>query len=272
MNFGLQNLDPQNLGAFSRNITFNQTSYDQYLKYHSGPYAAGKTHGLVFLALQHFTSTYKQIVNNVRSQVAVNFLPAIYKKDKRLLAGYEKQREILMRQYLEVDAAVGEIVIAPWGLTCIAHHKPLSRGTIMLNKTHPEAYPVVQWNTFQNPVDADVMVALTRYTRKHWARPELAVYKPVETAPGPQCQTDEEIIQCSIKEETLKATSAHLSGSCSMMPEDLGGCVGDDLLVYGVKHLSIVDASIMPMIPATHLQATLYAIAEKAADLIKKRA
>jgi hypothetical protein len=37
MNFGLQNLDPQNLGAFSRNITFNQTSYDQYLKYHSGP-------------------------------------------------------------------------------------------------------------------------------------------------------------------------------------------------------------------------------------------
>jgi choline dehydrogenase-like flavoprotein len=272
MNFGLQNLNPQNLGAFSRNETFNQTSYDQYLKNRSGPYAAGKTHGLVFLALKHFTSTFKQIVDNVRSQVAVNFLPAIYQKDKRLLAGYEKQREILMRQYLEVDAAVGEIVIAPWGLTCIAHHKPLSRGTITLNHTHPKAYPIVQWNTFQNPVDADVMVALTRYTRKHWARPELAAYKPVETAPGPQCQTDEEIIQCSIKEGTLQATSAHPSGRCSMMTEDLGGCVGDDLLVYGIKHLSIVDASIMPMIPATHLQATLYAVAEKAADLIKKRA
>jgi hypothetical protein len=273
MNFDLhQNLDPENLGAFSRNATFNQTFYDQYLEHHSGPYAAGKTHGLVLIALQHFHSGFKQVVNAVRSQVVVNFLPTHYANNTRLLAGYKKQREILIRQYSEADAAVGEIVIAPWGLSCIAHHKPLSRGTITLNKTHPEAYPVVQWNTFQNPVDADVMAALTRYNRKHWARRELAVYRPVETAPGPQCQTNEEIIQCSIRQGTLQPTSAHPSGSCSMLPEDLGGCVSDDLLVYGVKQLSVVDASIMPMILAAHLQATVYAVAEKAADLIKKRA
>jgi choline dehydrogenase-like flavoprotein len=57
-----------------------------------------------------------------------------------------------------------------------------------------------------------------------------------------------------------------------MMPEELGGCVSDELLVYGVKELSVVDASIIPMIPATHLQATMYAVAENAADIIKKRA
>jgi choline dehydrogenase-like flavoprotein len=57
-----------------------------------------------------------------------------------------------------------------------------------------------------------------------------------------------------------------------MMPENLGGCIGDELLVYGVKGLSVVDASIIPMIPATHLQATMYAIAEKAAEVIKERA
>jgi choline dehydrogenase-like flavoprotein len=57
-----------------------------------------------------------------------------------------------------------------------------------------------------------------------------------------------------------------------MMPENLGGCVSDELLVYGVKGLSVVDASTIPMISATHLQATMYAIAEKAADIIKKRA
>ena len=57
-----------------------------------------------------------------------------------------------------------------------------------------------------------------------------------------------------------------------MMPEELGGVVGPDLRVYGVKGLSVVDASILPMIPASGLQATMYAVGEKAADLIKVRA
>jgi choline dehydrogenase-like flavoprotein len=57
-----------------------------------------------------------------------------------------------------------------------------------------------------------------------------------------------------------------------MMPEDLGGCVSEESLVYGLEGLNVVDASIIPMIPAAHLQATMYAVAEKAADVIKKRA
>lgn len=57
-----------------------------------------------------------------------------------------------------------------------------------------------------------------------------------------------------------------------MMPRELGGCVGSDLLVYGTRGLSVVDASVMPLIPGAHLQATVYAVAEKAADLIKARA
>lgn len=56
-----------------------------------------------------------------------------------------------------------------------------------------------------------------------------------------------------------------------MMPQKLGGIVSDKLLVYGVRGLSIVDASIMPLIPATYLQATMYAISEKASDIIKTR-
>jgi len=53
------------------------------------------------------------------------------------------------------------------------------------------------------------------------------------------------------------------------MPKALGGCVGPDLKVYGVANLRIVDASILPIIPAAHLQASLYAVAEKAADVIR---
>lgn len=48
--------------------------------------------------------------------------------------------------------------------------------------------------------------------------------------------------------------------------------MGKDLLVHGVQKVSVVDASVMPLIPATHLQLTVYAVAEKASDVIKGRA
>jgi len=50
-----------------------------------------------------------------------------------------------------------------------------------------------------------------------------------------------------------------------------GGCVSDKLLGYGVRKLSIVEASIFPMIPAANVLATMYALSEKAADIIKNR-
>ncbi|KAJ4192027.1 hypothetical protein NW755_004162 [Fusarium falciforme] len=53
------------------------------------------------------------------------------------------------------------------------------------------------------------------------------------------------------------------------MPRDMGGVVDPELRVYGTCNLRVADASIMPLIPSAHLQAVVYAIAEKAADMIK---
>lgn len=63
-------------------------------------------------------------------------------------------------------------------------------------------------------------------------------------------------------------TENHHAGTASMLPRELGGVVDSKLRVYGVEGLRIVDASVMPMIPAAHLQDTVYAVAEMAADLI----
>lgn len=54
-----------------------------------------------------------------------------------------------------------------------------------------------------------------------------------------------------------------------MMKEEFGGVVDSELKVYGVRGLRIVDSSIMPMIPGSHISSTVYAVAEKAADIIK---
>jgi len=48
------------------------------------------------------------------------------------------------------------------------------------------------------------------------------------------------------------------------------GVVDERLRVYGVRGLRVIDASIMPTQIGAHLQATVYAIAEKGADMIKE--
>lgn len=81
-----------------------------------------------------------------------------------------------------------------------------------------------------------------------------------ETYPGSSVVTDEQI------EAFVRAgvdTEHHHAGMASMLPRELGDVIESKLRVYGLNGLRVVDASIIPMLPAAHLQSTLYGIAEK---------
>ena len=54
-----------------------------------------------------------------------------------------------------------------------------------------------------------------------------------------------------------------------MMPKEVGGVVDTSLKVYGTANVRVVDASVLPMQVCGHLQSTVYAVAERAADIIK---
>ncbi|CAH0394224.1 unnamed protein product [Bemisia tabaci] len=69
----------------------------------------------------------------------------------------------------------------------------------------------------------------------------------------------------------LPFTIYHLSGSCKMGPaSDRTAVVDPRLRVHGVRNLRVVDASIMPKVTASHTNAPVIMIAEKAADMIKQ--
>jgi choline dehydrogenase-like flavoprotein len=60
-------------------------------------------------------------------------------------------------------------------------------------------------------------------------------------------------------------TNYHPCGTCA-----LGTVVGGRLNVIGVRNLRIVDASIMPIILRKNIITTVYAVAERAADIVSE--
>lgn len=140
--------------------------------------------------------------------------------------------------------------------------KPLSRGTITLDPSDPiNGDPFVDYGTFTHPVDIDVIIAMMKFTREWYKTDAMSRLSPIEYAPGADV-TSYEDLEHYVREHA-ESTIGHQSGTTAMMPLELGGVVGPDLLVYGVKGLSVVDASIIPLVPSTNLCATVYAVAEK---------
>ncbi|CAL1705803.1 unnamed protein product [Somion occarium] len=144
--------------------------------------------------------------------------------------------------------------------------RPFSRGTIHITSTDPREPPIIDAHLFEEEVDIEIMVAGFKTSREAAKLSPLKDIIAREAKPGPEVVTDEQI-KDHIKSNV--GTSWHVSGSCSMLPKDMGGVVDPKLKVYGTKNIRVVDLSIMPILVSTHPQASVYAIAEQAADIIK---
>jgi choline dehydrogenase-like flavoprotein len=263
------NLIPNSL---TTNTTYNASAWQEYVQDKTGPYTYARGNALAFIPLPNMVENTDAIARSIKSQDDEAYLPAIYKGNRKLLKGFARQREIIANLFTRSDAAVAEYgVQSDDSFNVVGVEKPLSRGTVYLNPSNPTGPPDVTHNAFVNPVDRSIIGIGLRFYRSVMAQPVLNHFKISELVPGSKYSTDDEIFDALLAQGSLSPTLAHSSGSCPMMPEHAGGCVNDKLMVYGTQHLSIIDASIIPLIPACHLQATMYGIAEKAADIIKAR-
>ena len=143
---------------------------------------------------------------------------------------------------------------------------PLSRGFVELGSRDPFAQPRVDLRTAANPVDVELYVDALRFGRRLVAAPAIQALGPRELRPGPAAASDA-ALRAYLR--GALSTMFHPAGTCAMMPRALGGVVDPALRVHGVANLRVVDAAVFPLIPAAHLQTTVYAVAERAADLIR---
>ncbi|KAK3305419.1 uncharacterized protein B0T15DRAFT_196546 [Chaetomium strumarium] len=149
-------------------------------------------------------------------------------------------------------------------------NQPFSRGNVHITSADVKAAP--QWDPKynDNPLDFELLARAVQFVER--------IVDPSTPFGGILKQGGKRLPE--LKADNLDAAKEivrqrqisvfHVSGSCAMRPRDQGGVVDERLRVYGTKRLRVVDASVFPLEPVGNIQSVVYAVAERAADLIKE--
>jgi len=147
---------------------------------------------------------------------------------------------------------------------------PFSRGTVHINSADPKVSPTIDPRYFSHPLDLELHARHAQWLETIAATEPMASLLKKD---GRRIHADKPVHDLETAKELVQElfiSHYHVVGTAAMLPEKLGGVVDERLKVYGVKNLRIVDASVFPLIPRGNIQASVYAVAEKAADIIKE--
>ncbi|KAI0702954.1 GMC oxidoreductase [Cerioporus squamosus] len=196
--------------------------------------------------------------------------------------GLRKQYESQIQRFFDPSSAEGEVVPFPGLLPTLviepvpkarylsivaAVMHPLSRGSVHIVFADPTAAPAIDPNYLARAEDLDVLLAAVKFGLKLPKTALLADLVRKQIAPTPEEAASDDKLREYIRQRC--ACVFHPVGTASMLPKEDGGVVDPELRVYGTANVRVVDASILPLQIAAHTQATVYAIAEKASDMIR---
>jgi 4-pyridoxate dehydrogenase len=154
------------------------------------------------------------------------------------------------------------------GFACrIVVLRPQARGTIALKSADPAAPPRIVQNLLGTDHDRAKMRKAVRLFREVGAQKPLAPFRRAEMMPGPAQQSDAEL-DAAIRQSAV--TVHHPAGTCRMGADEMA-VVDGELRVRGTEGLRVIDASVFPDLVGGNINAAVIMIAEKAADLIRRR-
>lgn len=147
--------------------------------------------------------------------------------------------------------------------------RPESRGTVRLASSRPEDAPLINPNYLATERDRYEMREGLKLGRELLAQPAFREFHRREDLPGIDVRTDAEL-DAFIREDASSAY--HPCGTARM------GADGDDRAVLdlqlrfrGIEGLRVVDASAIPAVPSANINACVFMMAEKIADVILGR-
>ena len=144
--------------------------------------------------------------------------------------------------------------------------RPESQGSIHIGSADPFAAPKIRPNFLSERIDCETLIGGMRIARQVGEADALAKYRAFEMNPGPDCQSDDELLEFA---RATGSTTYHVMGTCKMGPDgDAMAVVDPELKVRGLDGLRVADASVMPTMPSGNINAPVIMIAEKCAEMM----
>ncbi|KAJ7106768.1 aryl-alcohol oxidase-like protein [Mycena epipterygia] len=168
-----------------------------------------------------------------------------------------------------------ELLFMPTGFAAVGHFisltmalvSPVSRGSVALSSSDPFAAPLIDPALLNNEFDALALTEGIQLAQKFVTAPVWRGYLGAPTV-------DLAAMSPAEVTATIRANAGpgfHIVGTSGMSPRGAHyGVVDPDLRVKGVAGLRVIDASVLPIVPAAHTQAATYVVAERGADLVKQ--
>jgi choline dehydrogenase len=147
--------------------------------------------------------------------------------------------------------------------------RPKSKGTVRIKSNDPTDHPLIDPNYFSHPDDIDTLVRGVKVMRNVMAQPQIAQYVNGEMGVWNNARSDG-AIAASVR---ATAYTGHHPCSTARMgsDDDTNAVLDQSLCVRGVQSLRVCDAAAMPGQITGNPNATIIAMAEKAADMILQR-
>jgi choline dehydrogenase len=159
---------------------------------------------------------------------------------------------------------------SPTGAACtlfVSLLKPASRGWVRLRSADPDVAPRIDLGYCTHPDDMPRMIAAVRAARQLARTTPLSTVTLAEIYPAPGTPDDPEALKAFVWSRI--ETYHHPVGTCSMGPTgDPMAVVDARGSVHGVEGLSVIDASIMPTVPAANTNVPTIMVAERCAAWI----
>lgn len=169
---------------------------------------------------------------------------------------------------LAFDQALLQRFVARLYGTIVILGKPKSRGSVELGGPGIDDDARIDPAYFDHPEDVETLVKGIALARRVTAAPALREWGATELFPG-RWLSSPKLLDTYVRTNAM--TTFHFAGTCSMGVSDRSP-VDERLRLRGVTGLRIADASIIPVVPVSALNAPSMMIGHRAAEFVLRGA